>query len=125
MNSTIMAFICVACGGALGAVTRYTTIRLVGTSFPWATFIVNIVGCTLASFIAFRFTGLSQMTKSFIVIGFMGALTTMSTFTTDTMMMLDDGRYGTLAFNVFLNVGICLLGAIAGRRIALILTAPI
>ena len=122
MNNTIMAVLCVAAGGALGAVMRYTTIRLVGTvSFPWATFIVNIIGCTLAAFIAFRFTGLSQMTKSFVIIGFMGALTTMSTFTTDSMMMLDDGRFGALAFNVFLNVGICLLGAVAGRQLALVI----
>ena len=50
----------------------------------------------------------------------MGGLSTMSTFANETVEMLYVGNYGYFAFNVFLNVAVCIFGAIAGRELALI-----
>ena len=122
MNPTLTALLCVAAGGATGAILRYTTVRLFdGSSFPWATFAVNIAGCFLAAFITARYAGMPQEARLFLIVGFMGALTTMSTFTTESTAMLFDGRYRAFAANMLLNVGVCLAAAIAGRESALVL----
>lgn len=122
MNPTMTAVLCVAAGGAMGAVLRYAAVRIFdGSPFPWATFAVNIAGCFLATFITARYAGMPQEARLFLIVGFMGALTTMSTFTTESTEMLFDGRYGAFAANLFLNVGVCLLAAIAGRESALVL----
>lgn len=122
MNPTLTALLCVAAGGATGAVLRYTTVRLFdGSSFPWATFAVNIAGCFLATFITVKYAGMTQEARLFLIVGFMGALTTMSTFTTESTDMLFDGRYGAFAANMLLNVGVCLAAAIAGKESALVL----
>ncbi|MGN1044555.1 MAG: CrcB family protein, partial [Candidatus Methanomethylophilaceae archaeon] len=57
-TGTAVAFAMVALGGALGAMTRYGISRMVDSSaFPMATFIANIIACTLVSFVVFRFAG--------------------------------------------------------------------
>ena len=53
--SALIPFLAVAAGGAVGAVLRFSVYKTVDASFPWATFIVNIVGCVLASFLMFRY----------------------------------------------------------------------
>lgn len=115
-----MAFVLVAIGGAIGAVLRYAVIvAFDGSDFPWAIFIVNIVGCILAAY--FLFKGMDDMTKVLVITGIMGAFTTLSAFTNDTVGMLADQEYVRATVNVILNVGVCLLGAIVGRYLALAL----
>lgn len=112
------AFLLVAVGGAIGAVLRYAVI--LGTSdmdFPWAIFAINIIGCTLASFILFK--NVDETTRVFFIVGLIGAFTTLSAFTNDTVAMLANQEYIKATFNVFLNVGICLIGAIIGRYLAI------
>ena len=118
-SGTIFALSMVALGGAIGALVRYGFTKTIDTSeFPWATFAVNLIACTLASFVVFGFTGrMNEMVRCLIVVGFFGA---MSTFTTESVRFLFDSEYGRFVLNVVLNVGVCLVGAIIGRELSLL-----
>lgn len=117
--ATVIA--CVAAGGAIGAILRYLVGHYICTSaFPWSTFLVNIIGCTLLTFIAFSFSDqLSKNTVFFLFTGVFGAFTTMSTFTSETVYLFYENEMMKAACNVALNGGGCLLGAFAGRFFAL------
>ena len=120
MNA-LVPFLAVAAGGAVGAVLRFSVYKVVDTGFPWATFIVNIVGCILASFLMFR-CGLDMQStlRSFIFVGMFGAFTTMSTFSIDTVNLLVDGSYGLAVGNILMNSVLCVFGAVCGRYLALL-----
>ena len=120
MNA-LVPFLAVAAGGAVGAVLRFSVYKVVDTGFPWATFIVNIVGCILASFLMFRYGLDMQSTlRSFIFVGMFGAFTTMSTFSIDTVNLLVDGSYGLAVGNILMNSILCVFGAVCGRYLALL-----
>jgi len=111
----------VAAGGAIGAVLRFAVYRTVDTEFPWATFIVNIVGCMLASFLMFRYgIDMDSTLRTFLFVGIFGAFTTMSTFSIDTVNLLCDQNYVGAGANVLINSVLCVAGAVAGRYVALL-----
>lgn len=119
--NTLYMFLGVAAGGAIGAVLRYTVYRTVDTEFPWATFIVNIVGCTLAAFLMFRFSGnMDEVFRVFLFVGIFGAFTTMSTFSIDTVKLFINEDYILALTNVLINAVLCVAGAFLGRFIALL-----
>ena len=121
MMNAVVPFLAVAAGGAVGAVLRFSVYKTVDAGFPWATFIVNIVGCVLASFLMFRYGIDMQSTlKSFVFVGMFGAFTTMSTFSIDTVNLLVDGSYGLAVGNIVLNSVVCVIGAVCGRYLALL-----
>jgi len=108
----------VGIGGALGSIVRYIIQNQVPThEFPWGTFVVNFIGSLLIAMIFFSEIGseLSPMIKAFLFIGIFGGFTTMSSFSLDTVGLLIVERYGAALFNILLNGGVCVLGAIVGR----------
>lgn len=116
-----MPFVAVAIGGAVGALTRFSVYRTVETEFPWATFIVNIVGCCLASFLMFRWgVDAEGPLKTLVFTGFFGAFTTMSTFSIDTVNLLAEKLFGQTCANILMNSVLCVGGAVAGRWLALL-----
>lgn len=115
-------------GGFLGAIGRFLiakyTTNMVGT-FPVGTLFVNITGSFVLAFISYLVIfgkNISPDFRSFATIGFIGAYTTMSTFSFETMRFLDQGEYWYFALNIFLNVGICFLAIALGRYCALLLS---
>ncbi len=118
---TVIAF--VAVGGAIGAVLRYAAGHIIDSSqFPWSTFVVNLTGCLLLALIFFAFGDrMSGNAQFFLFTGVFGAFTTMSTFTLETVNLFFDGRMPAALGNILLNGGGCLLGAFAGRYLALLL----
>lgn len=115
----VIPFAAVAVGGALGALSRFCVYRAVETDFPWATFIVNIVGCCVASFLMFKYGIYSDSAmKTMVFTGFFGAFTTMSTFSIDTVNLLTDGQYWQAGGNIVLNSVLCVVGAVGGRYLA-------
>ena len=90
--------ILVACGGAIGACLRYGAgiyFAQPQQLFPWATWIVNIVGCLCAGiFLAFTFKYpvLQQEVRLFLMVGILGGFTTFSSFGLETFQLLRSGH---------------------------------
>lgn len=118
MQFNLATITAVGFGGAIGAILRFyvgfQVVKYFPHTIPLATLIVNVVG----SFFVGLFIGLflyytpSELLKSFLLIGFFGALTTYSTFAIESYMLLNSTFwYGIL--NIFLN----LFGTIAAAGI--------
>lgn len=117
----------VAVAGGLGAISRYYLSGLaqrVGSGFPFGTLTVNLVGSFLLGLI--MQTGIStdlmpRALRLALTIGFLGAFTTFSTFSYETLGYLEDGAWLTASLNVLINVvpGIIavFLGAFLARTI--------
>ncbi len=114
-------------GGALGALCRYLAnaafLGAGSSAFPLATFTVNIVGSFLLSFLLFNTAvALPAELKTAIGTGFLGALTTFSTFELETFSLLDKGQWLIAALYSLGSVGVGLLAVLLGRWAALQLT---
>lgn len=101
--------------GALGCVTRYYlsgwTYDLFGRSFPYGTFAVNILGAFAIGLImefGMRSTLLPANLRIGLTIGFLGGLTTFSTFSYETFKLLEDGELFMATTNVLVSVVVCL-----------------
>ena len=96
----MMNWIAIAIGGAIGAVSRYGIAQIVilingANAAPFATIMVNVIGLGLMGVIyGYLSTGgmLAETVRVFIMIGFLGALTTFSTFSMDIMAAIDRGQ---------------------------------
>lgn len=88
----------IALGGALGATARWLLsewIHLkVGLQFPWGTLAVNLLGCLLLGFAygLFEAVDVPPVLRPGITVGFLGAFTTFSTFSYETLLLLDGGH---------------------------------
>ena len=98
-------------GGFLGAVARYIVALWIGQRwgriFPLGTFVVNISGCFLISLLMSLFTEkfmVNPQIRLFLVIGFLGAYTTFSTFEYETGNLVKDGEWSIALANVILSV---------------------
>jgi len=98
-------------GGFLGAVARYIVALWIGQKwgriFPLGTFVVNISGCFFISLLMSLFTEkfmVSPQLRLFLVIGFLGAYTTFSTFEYETGNLVKDGEWFIALANVILSV---------------------
>lgn len=121
MQTIVTNIALVASGGAVGATLRYlislAVISLFGKGFPFATLSVNIIGSLIMGCI---FQLIQQETIStspwwpLIGVGFLGALTTFSTFSMDNLLLLQQGELFKAILNIVLNVVVCLLAAYVG-----------
>ena len=118
-------FVAVAVGGALGAVSRYSfglvAFALIGNRFPWATLGVNVVGSFLiglaAVLIGDRIVD-GELWRPLIIVGFLGAFTTFSAFSLDTLLLLQQGNYNTALAYMLGSVALCLGGTASGMQLA-------
>lgn len=108
--------IAVASGGAIGATSRLYINTIISkyfdSSFPYGTMVVNLTGSLIIGLLMGYFahrTNISPYLKTFLITGFLGALTTYSTFAMESFFMLDSGKY----MNAFANMSINLFGTIA------------
>lgn len=117
----------IAIGSALGGMARYwcsgVAARLIGETFPWGTIIVNIVGSFIIGFFA-TLTGpdgrifADTLTRQFVMIGFCGGYTTFSSFSLQTLALVQDGEWLLASANIALSVMACLLAVWAGYALA-------
>ncbi|APE02123.1 chromosome condensation protein CrcB [Alteromonas mediterranea] len=106
----------IAAGGATGACLRYfvtTSVdSLFGKHMPFGTLTVNVVG-SFALALLYGFIERHDLSDSpyraLIGVGLLGAFTTFSTFSVETLTLLENGLWLKAAANVFLNVGACLV----------------
>lgn len=110
--------VAIGIGGFFGAIMRYVISQWIklnlGEKFPFVSLIVNVIGCFLAGLFLAIFgkrLDIPDITKTIIVVGFLGAFTTFSAFGIETISYLKVGRFTLALSNVFLNI-IMSLGAI-------------
>lgn len=111
----------VAVGSAAGGVARFALSTLVqqrvGPNFPVGTLVVNISGSLLLGFLMRLALGtdlISPETRVLLTTGFCGGYTTFSTFTYETMMLIEDGETMRAGLYIVLSVVLSLIGAWLG-----------
>lgn len=110
----------IALGGSLGAVARYSVSKGIqvfsGSMFPVGTLFVNVSGSFLIGFLFYFFENIfmSNDLRSLLLIGFLGAYTTFSTYSLETINFVKDGELKSGLINIFLSNILCLLMVVAG-----------
>ena len=98
----------VALGSAIGGVLRDLVsllLRWNGTGFPWATFVVNILGCLLIGLLAGIFARHTSAVLSLLIVtGLCGGFTTFSTFSRESIALMQQGQWLTVALYVLGSV---------------------
>lgn len=117
-------YIAIAFGGAIGAVSRYwlysAVQRLHDSGFPLGTFVVNVLGSFLIGVFFVLLAEKAQIAEQWrpiIVVGFLGGLTTFSTFSLDALLLFEQGLYNTALFYIISSIVLCLIAAFAGMQL--------
>lgn len=119
-----ISFFYIAVGGAVGACSRYLVsefaVYLLGRGFPYGTLTVNVIGSFIMGLLiaGMEFEVLpSYPWRALIGLGFLGAFTTFSTFSVDTLLLFQQGEWFKMGLNVVLNVTVCIFVAGVGFHI--------
>lgn len=111
--------------GGLGCITRYLvsgwTYSLLGRSLPYGTLVVNIGGSFLLGFLmvfGLRSTLLPAGIRVGLTVGFLGGFTTFSTFSYETLKLVEEGSIMQAGANIALNLFLCLISVAAGFMLA-------
>jgi fluoride exporter len=120
-----MQWLVVAAGGALGAMARFGVnslmFPLLGNRFPLGTLLVNVAGSVLMGvfYVLIIERGiLPAALRDLLMVGFIGAFTTFSAFSLDTLALWQNGHLALAGAYVFLSIVLCL----AGTLVAIVLT---
>jgi len=124
----LFQILAIAGGGALGALGRFWVstgvYRVLGRDFPWGTMAVNVLGSFLMGLLFVLFIerlAVGPEARSAALIGFLGAFTTFSTFSLETLTLIEEGLLGRALLNVGVSVLVCLLvcwaGVLLGRSL--------
>ena len=116
-------------GGALGAVSRHFLAawisRLTGHGFPWGIMTVNILGSflmgLLITYLSHHFNTTPEL-RAFIVVGLLGGFTTFSTFSLETVLLIERGQMAEAAGYVAGSVMLAVSGLFAGIWLGRIIT---
>lgn len=118
-------FLWICLAGALGTGARYSiglwAEEHFGTAFPHGTVAVNLIGCFLIAFAmhaSIAITGVSPTLRLAITTGFLGGLTTYSTFNYETLRLAEDGARGAALANFGITVAGGLAAGISGLVLA-------
>lgn len=127
-------YLVIAIGGAFGALSRYGLINLVqthlsghlpGEQFPWATWIVNVSGSLLIGVLYVLIVekmALPPEARALLVVGFLGAFTTFSTFSLDTLLLIQQGWVLQAMTYIISSVVVCILLTWLGMALTRLLT---
>lgn len=123
-----MRLLAIALGGATGALSRYwvstAVYAMAGRGFPYGTLAVNVLGSLIMGFLSVLF--LERMDvgpewRAAILIGFLGAFTTFSTFSIETLNLLEAAQYLKAGVNMTVSLAACVvaawLGVLGGRTL--------
>jgi CrcB protein len=117
----------IAAGGALGALMRFwvsnAVYAIAGRQFPWGTLAVNVIGSLIMGFLYVlmieRLASAPEW-RAFLLVGLLGAFTTFSTFSIETLNLIEQAQYaravGNMLVSVVACVGAALLGVILARQ---------
>lgn len=102
-------------GGGIGSLSRLylaqAIYRIVGMKFPYGILVVNVLGCFLMGVLAVLFIerlGLSPLWRAGILIGFLGGFTTFSSFSMDTINLIESGTYFLALLYIIVSIIMCI-----------------
>ena len=111
-------------GGGIGSVLRYWLSKLtnnyIGSNFPYGTLAVNILGCFIIGLLMSLFAGrflVNPKLRLMLTVGFLGGLTTFSTFSYESMMLFEEKSFYLAGMNILGSVLSCLLATWIGTAI--------
>ena len=115
----------IALGGALGALTRYKISVFFASHYisiiPWGTIFANVLGSFLMGvlfiFLQEKLHQYETM-RGLLTVGFLGAMTTFSSFSLETLVMIQRGDYLSASGYIVSSVGFCLLATLIGVQVA-------
>ena len=123
----MQTYLWIALGSALGGAGRYwcaeAAARLLGETFPWGTFFVNVAGSLIIGFVA-TMTGagghwlMPVDVRLFLMVGVCGGFTTFSAFSLQTFALIREGAWVAVAGNVLGSLLLCLVGVWLGHVLA-------
>jgi CrcB protein len=119
----------VALGGAIGASARHllsgVSMRVMGTDFPWGTFVANVLGGLLMGMLVgwlahkgSQLEGGAHNLRLFFGVGILGGFTTFSAFSLDALLMIEKKSYGLAAGYISASVVLSILALFIGLIIA-------
>lgn len=127
---SIVSYVFVALGGAIGSVFRFGLSgvfgRIAGEAMPWGTLFVNVAGSFIIGMFAAttvaegRFPA-SPDFRTFFMVGICGGFTTFSSFSLQTLGLIDEGAWIRAGVNVLLSVALCLVAVWLGSLFGAIL----
>lgn len=120
--------VAIAGGGAVGALLRFYASNgvyaLLGRGFPYGTLFVNVTGSIIMGFLYVLFLDRLQVSpelRAALLVGVLGAFTTFSTFSIETLNLLENGEHIKAVMNIAMSVLLCVFGAwlgvVAGRQL--------
>jgi CrcB protein len=120
--------IAIASGGAIGALFRFWVssgvYNLLGRGFPYGTLAVNVLGSLLMGFLYVMLLDrvtLGPELRAALLVGFLGAFTTFSTFSIETLNLIEQGDFMKAGLNMAVSVSACVLacwlGLLLGRQL--------
>jgi CrcB protein len=119
-----MGLVWVALGGAIGSSARYgvnlIAPRMLGESFPWATLIVNVLGCLAMGYLTallFEKFPDNENLRLFLTTGLLGGFTTFSAFSLDFFNLLQRGETGFAIIYVVASVVLSLIAVMVGFKV--------
>ena len=121
-------YLWIALGSALGGMARFwctgVMARLLGETFPWGTLLVNVLGSLIIGFFATLTAPdgrmfVDQTIRQFVMIGFLGGYTTFSSFSLQTLNLVDDGEWLYAGLYIGASVIVCLFAVWLGHLLAL------
>lgn len=130
-EARVERFLWIGVGGALGTWTRYLVGlwagERLGTTYPWGTFLVNVTGCFLIGLVmhlSLHVASFPPTLRFALTTGFMGGLTTYSSFNYETLKLAQDGAWGSAALNFGLTTFACFAAGLLGLALGTRFTTP-
>lgn len=120
----MISVLAVALGGAIGAVLRYALVNLaslISNGFPLGTLLVNTLGSLIIGFVSAMWLAGGEpqpAVRLFFQTGLLGAFTTFSAFSLDTLTLWQNGHSYAAVMNTLLNVVLCIAAVTAGVALA-------
>jgi len=124
----VLQIVSIAIGGATGALLRFWMSSgihsFLGRGFPYGTLVVNVSGSFVMGFLYVFILEKMEINTEWqaaLMIGLLGAFTTFSTFSIETMNLIEAGDISKAGLNIILSVSLCLIGCwmgmVLGRQI--------